>query len=95
MVLTASESSLGPLLGTLGGLLEASSAPSGPLGVLLEPLGAVLGTHNHPTGPRHRNFGAFWEHLAALLTPYLTLIFFQDVLVLLFEPLGVHSELPI
>ena len=66
----------------------------GSLGVLLEPLGTVVGDHNHSAWPIHREFGASWEHLAALLTPSLTLIFFQDVFVLLFEPFGVDFELP-
>ena len=97
VILRASEGSPGPLLGTLGDLLEASRAPHecslGPLGILLEPLGTVLGAHNHSAGPMQRDFRASWEHLAALLAPSLTLILFQDVFVFLFEPLGVDFEL--
>ena len=41
-----------------------------------------------------RDFGAPGQLLGALLTHSLTLIFFSDVFVLLFDPLGVDFELP-
>ena len=78
----------------LGGVWPILGRSCGHLGVLLEPLGTVLGAPNHSAGPIHRDFGASWGHLAALLTPSLILIFFQDVFVLLFEPFGVDVELP-
>ena len=46
------------------------------------------------TGSIDRDFGAPWKLLGALLTLSLTLIFFQDVFVLFFDPLGVDFELP-
>ena len=40
-----------------------------------------------------RDLGPLREFLGALLTPYLTLIFFQDVFLFLCEFLGVDVEL--
>ena len=41
-----------------------------------------------------RDLGPLRELLGALLTVSLAQIFFQDVFVLLFDPLGVDFELP-
>ena len=76
----------------LGGLLKSSECSWGPLRIPLDPLGTVLGAHNHSARPTHRDFGASWEHLVALLAPSLTLSV-QDVFAILLEPVEVDFEL--
>ena len=52
------------------------------------------GAHNHSAGPMDRDPGPLRELLGALFTASLAQIFFQDVFVLLSDPLGVDFELP-
>ena len=74
MVLRASENSLGPLLGTLGGLLEASCTPYecylGSLGVLLQSLGTLFGLLGSSLGTPWELLGflgVLLEHLGTIV----------------------------
>ena len=80
MVLRAFWASLELLLGALAGLFGVSWAP----------LGCSEGSLGGFSGAKRPS----WAPLAALLTPSVAHIFFSDVFVLLFAPLGVDFKLP-
>ena len=80
MVLRVFCATLGLLLGALESFFGGSWAP---LGCSWGSLGSFSGTKR-----------PFWAPLAALLTPSVAHIFFSDVIVLLFDLLGVDFGLP-
>ena len=80
MVLKAFWASLGLLVGALEGFLGGSWTP----------LGCFWGSLRSFSGAKRPS----WAPLADLLKPSVAQIFFSDVFVLLFDPLGVDFELP-
>ena len=80
MVLKVFGATTGLLLGALENLFGGSWAP----------LGCSWGSLGSFSGAKRPS----WAPLAALLKPSVAHIFFSDVFVLLFDPLGVDVELP-